>query len=264
MHIDTLFEQVVNDPSTIIVPNNWTQGRTVFGGLSASLLLKAMFQKIKDETRQLRTINIHFTAPLLAEQSFSIVDTLLAQGKNTTSMRCEIIQGDRVCVSCIATFGKTKASKLTMKSELDLKKAPPEKGKFIPQIPMVTPKFLRHVDLAIDEGGLPFLGGSQSHYKGWMRFKQKPEQITTCHVLALIDAWPPAVLQMFKGPIPASTMTWNIEFTHSDLTDLPLDWLNYQVETLQADEGYAHTEAKICATNGELIALSRQCVAIFG
>ena len=37
-----------------------------------------------------------------------------------------------------------------------------------------------------------------------MKFKHVPEQMTEAHIIALTDAWPPTLLQMYKQPAPAS------------------------------------------------------------
>jgi hypothetical protein len=47
-----------------------------------------------------------------------------------------------------------------------------------------------------------------------MRFKQQPENFSDAHLVALIDIWPPTVLQMSRWPAMASTMSWNLEFIH--------------------------------------------------
>jgi acyl-CoA thioesterase len=122
---------------------------------------------------------------------------------------------------------------------------------------------LRHFDLCIQEGGIPFLGGKKSHYYGWMRYKNPPKEISDAHIVSIIDVWPPTLLQMIKLPAPASTVSWNVEFVYPHKEILPNDWLAYKAITRQAADGYGHTEATIWDAQGDVIALSRQTVAIF-
>ena len=57
-------------------PENWCQGRTAFGGLSAALLYQAIRQHI-DSSRRLLSLSTNFVGPLIADNDFSIdVDCL--------------------------------------------------------------------------------------------------------------------------------------------------------------------------------------------
>jgi acyl-CoA thioesterase len=110
---------------------------------------------------------------------------------------------------------------------------------------------------------MPFTGRKKAMYEGWMRLSHPPETFTDAHLISLIDVWPPTVLQQLKWPAPASTLSWNVEFVHPHPAISGTDWIGYRCNTVQAAEGYAHTEAEIYAPDGTLIALSRQLVTVF-
>lgn len=259
--IDTLLSQA-KDGATMTVPATWGQGRTVFGGLSAALLNSAMGQELSD-ARHLRAQTVQFIGPLNLDEPFSVEVEHLRDGKNVTQMQARLLQNDRVAVQAMAAFGTGRESKARFQSEPKELAEQPSKPNWIPQIPKVTPKFHRYIDLKIDQGGYPFTGKQNPYYRGWMRLSTPPKVMTDAHLIALLDVWPPTVLQMLKWPAPASTLSWNIEFTHPHPEISSTDWLAYECETRQAGEGYAHTEATIHAPNGQLIALSRQTVTVF-
>lgn len=244
------------------VDNTWSQGRTIYGGLSAGILYNAMRQYVAQE-RPIRAINTHFVGPLLADTDFRVQVEILREGKNVSQIQARAIQNDKICVLSTACFAQGRNSKITVNNTDQHLLQPPNKKSFIPQIPKITPKFLQHIELAIQEGGVPFLGNKSSHYYGWMRFKNSVEHFNTEHLISIIDAWPPTLLQMLKWPAPASTVNWNLEFIYPHRQILPTDWLAYKANTRQAAEGYGHTEANIWDAQGELIAISRQTVAVF-
>lgn len=246
----------------LTISKDWTQGRTAFGGLSAAMTYAAIKQNVADD-RVMRSFNCSFVGPLEAEKGFHIDTEILRQGKNATQVVGRAIQDGKVALHCQVCFGVARESKVSVASTDSHSMDIPKKPKFIPQIPKVTPKFLRHFDLAIDEGGLPFTGSKKSIIDGWMRYKKQPEQITDAHLIGLIDAWPPTVLQLLKWPAPASTMAWNVEFLHPHKQFEPTDWFAYRASTRQAGEGYAHTEANIWDQQGQLVAISRQTVGVF-
>lgn len=259
--IDTLLEQA-RQGATMTVPDSWSQGRTVFGGLSAALMNQAMTSDLPED-REMRAQNIQFIAPLLADVPFQVNVIHLRDGKNVTQIQCQLIQNDQIAVQSMAAFGVNRESRIDIQPELKELPPIPKRSNWIPQVPKVVPKFFRHVDMKFEEGGYPFSGSKLDHYRGWMRFSDAPERITDAHLIALIDAWPPAVLQQLKWPAPGSSLSWNVEFIHPHPVISGSCWLNYQCETCQAAKGYAHTEAQIYSQEGQLVALSRQTVTIF-
>ena len=268
VNIDQIFEQIppfkrplapIND---IVVPSSWAQGRTVFGGLSAGLLYQAIVNQWASPL-VLRSLSAHFLRPLKVDTSFSIQVAVLRQGKNTAVIEAQAIQDGAVCATITTCFGVARATKVVVKADDQHQMRAPKRGSFLMKIPALGPAFLRHVDLDIVSGGMPFVGGKAAEYAGYMRFKKQPAAITDAHIIALIDCWPPTVLQMIKGPAPASTLSWNLEFIHPHNPIDPSSWLGYQAVTRQSDEGFAHTEANIWDAEGKLIAISRQVVAVF-
>lgn len=266
MHIDEYLSlaQSLKDKTdnTMIVSKEWSQGRTVYGGLSAGILYAAAKVYV-DKARVLRSMTTNFVGPLISEQAFEVSVEVVRAGKNVSQLQARAIQDGKICVVSQFCFAENRISKVEVPNSETHGLTIPTKGKFIPQIPKVTPKFLRHFELAIQDGGIPFSGKKNSHYYGWMRFKKPPLNITDAHIVSLIDAWPPTLLQMLKWPAPASTVSWNLEFIHPHRELKPTDWFAYKADTRQAANGYGHTEATIWDIHGEVIAISRQTVAIF-
>lgn len=266
MNIDELLalgSQAALDKETqIVAPKEWAQGRTVYGGLSAGILYAAA-KGVVSPDRVMRSMSTNFVGPLLSELPFTVDVEVVREGKNVSQIQTRAIQNGKYCVVSQICFAQGRESKITVENSDTHQLSLPKKGNFIPQIPKVTPKFLKHIDLSIQDGGIPFTGRKSSHYHGWMRFKQAPTAFTDAHLVSIIDAWPPTLLQMLKWPAPASTVSWNLEFLHPHSPIQPTDWLAYQSQTRQAGDGYGHTEANIWDAHGKLIAVSRQTVAVF-
>lgn len=268
VNIDQLFEQIppFSQPLApivgVVVPSSWAQGRTVFGGLSAGLLYQAIVNQWASPL-VLRSMSAHFLRPLKVDVPFAIQVEVLRQGKNTAVIEAQAIQGGEVSVTMTTCFGVARATKIVVKADDQHHMRAPKRGSILMKMPVLAPAFLRHVDLDIVAGGMPFVGGKASGYSGYMRFKKHPVAITDAYIIALIDCWPPTVLQLIKGPAPASTLSWNLEFIHPHKPISPSSWLGYQAVTRQSDDGFAHTEANIWDADGKLIAISRQLVAVF-
>lgn len=266
MHIDELLALAqthkTNPNLLLTIPSGWSQGRTVYGGLSAGLLYAAAREYVADG-RVMRSNSTNFVGPLLVDQAFTINVEIVREGKNVSQIMARAIQDSKTCVVSQICFGNARESKISVPNNDTHSMTLPKRANFIPPIPKVTPKFLKHFDLFTQEGGLPFTGRETSHIHGWMRFTKSPSIFTDAHLVSIIDAWPPTVLQMLKWPAPASSVSWNLEFIHPHRPISGDDWLAYQAHTRQAANGYGHTEANIWDQQGELIAVSRQTVAIF-
>lgn len=270
MTIDELFDLPERTPvsekewqlDNLVIPKDWSQGRTVFGGVSAGILCKALSPLVKP-SHVLRSFTTQFVGPLTPGDAFSIQLEKLREGRNVSQFIAKIVQNGNICVLSQACYGVGRESSISVDNTHAHSMPVPTKAKFIPQIPKVTPKFLQHFDLSIDDGGLPFTKSKKDFYHGWMRFKKPPATIEDAHILTMIDAWPPTLLQLLRWPAPASTVSWNVEFIHPHRPVSGEDWFAYQVHTKQAAAGYGHTEATIWDKDNEVIALSRQTVAVF-
>jgi acyl-CoA thioesterase len=266
MHIDELLAlaktQKSNPNLVLTIPSGWSQGRTAYGGLSAGLLYAAAREYIEQE-RVMRSNSTNFVGPLIAEKPFTITVEVLREGKNVSHVMVRAIQENKTCVVSQICFGNSRESSISVPNQDTHNIASPLRDDFIRAAPKVTPAFLEHLDLSIKDGGLPFSTQKSSHYHGWMKFKKAPAVFTDAHLISIIDAWPPTLLQMLSAPAPASSVSWNLEFIHPQRTISGNDWLAYQAHTRHAADGYGHTEANIWDKDGELIAISRQTVAIF-
>lgn len=268
MHIDTLLNSVKQqaksntDAITLSVPSGWEQGRTLYGGITASLVYQAM-REVVDSEKVMRSLSTNFIGPIEADSELSIIVEVLREGKNVTQVAGRVVQDNKVALMSQASFGIARQSEVNISDPLQHNMGYSQEPSVMPQIPKLTPKFLGNFDLAQTKGGLPFAGKKDSNIQGWMRFKEPPSDFSDAHLIALIDIWPPTVLQMLTEPAMASTMSWNVEFIHPHQKASGSDWFAYQAHTRQAADGYAHTEANIWDKHGSLVAISRQVVAVF-
>lgn len=253
------------DNQPITITSDWGQGRTTFGGLSAALLLHKITALVEAET-ELRSLNVSFCGPLNTEEPCELNVNALRLGKSIVHYQGQVMQAGELATLVNACFGQSRASHIAI--------TPPTKtlieagvGQRIPYIKGLTPEFTRHIDFAYSAGGMPFTNSKINHIHGWMRFKDCQSMLTNAHLVALIDAWPPAIIQKLKGPAPCATVTWSLDFI-TPLSQLKqplngLDWLWYEVNIEAAAGGYGHTQACIFHADGTPLALSRQLVVAY-
>lgn len=264
MTIDELFSRALaaGTEGVMSVDDSWGQGRTLFGGLSAALAYRVLRARLPQD-RVLRWLSVSFVGPIATGEPFGFEIEILREGKNVTQAQARVVQDGRTGMALMASFGVARQSLTGVENDERPPFTMPDKPTFLPFIPQVTPQFFQHVDLAMVTGNMPFSGAGTAHHGGFMRFTEAPEALTDAHLIALIDTWPPTLLQQLQQPAPASTLAWNLEFLHPHQPVRPDDWFAYLCDTRQAGEGYGHTEANIWDAHGELVAISRQTVTVF-
>ncbi|WP_226666162.1 acyl-CoA thioesterase [Microbulbifer aggregans] len=251
------------------VPDGWGQGRATFGGMAAALLYEAVEEELSrtvEGSIPLRSLTLSFVAPAEVGELNTSVTTLRA-GRSAVQIEARATQGNQVVTAALASFGRPRESTIVVRPAAAPAFPAPQDCEALPYIEGIVPEFTRHFDYRIAAGGLPFSGNSEACLGGWIRFKSPTGPTAISHLLALIDAWPPAVLPMLKQPAPASSMAWTVEILQSAQEQSEAngeDWWQYLAEVDQAGDGYAVTQARLWDAQGNLVALSRQTVSVFG
>lgn len=244
------------------VPDGWTQGRATYGGLVAAMLYEKMAAEV-DPDSSLRSLTISFVGPVAAG-AIDVSATTLRAGRSVTQVEGRIYQEGSVVLAGLASFGRGRESNIRVDTDRAPEFRTPDDSEALPYIPGVVPEFTQKFDYRIARGQQPFSGSSDSHLGGWVRFRDgSREPVTIAHLLALIDAWPPAILPMLKQPAPASSLTWTVEFIEP-LPQLGADqWWQYLAEVEQAADGYGVVQARLWDAGGRLVAFTRQTVTVF-
>lgn len=254
MKFDQVLEQL-NSGELSNIPNNWSQGRTTFGGLSAALIYLKILEQV-DGDKTLRNFDLSFCGPLYIDHSFNISVELLRSGRTISSYSARIEQDDRICVSAQATFATAIDSTLSINTVPALNLPHVEKAKLLDTSSTLFPEFVKNLELHFTSGDPMFSGSELPGYEGWMKFKHDSAEMQVAHLIALIDAWPPATSSCLSKPSALSTVNWNIKLAQPlpDITPL----LAYQSTTDYSENGMAFTRANVSNTDGNLLALSEQ------
>lgn len=262
MLFDQLLSDWKSDRGAQEVPEGWSQGRATFGGLAAAMLYERMAAQVEPEA-SLRSLTISFVGPMAS----GFVDTtaaILRAGRSVTQVEGRIRQGDSVVLAGLASFGRGRPSKVRVDTDTAPRFKAPEDSEALPYIPGVVPEFTQHFDYRIARGEQPFSGSKDNQLGGWVRFKEAEEKpVGVSHLLALIDAWPPAILPMLTQPAPASSLSWTVEFIEPLPNFSGTHWWQYLAEVQQAADGYGIVQARLWDAGEQLVAFTRQTVTVF-
>ncbi|MES2818999.1 MAG: thioesterase family protein [Pseudomonadota bacterium] len=262
-----LLQAARTTPGVVTVPAQWGQGRAGFGGLAAALVYEAMAAQVP-AGRPVRSLAITFVGPLAVDTAVSLEAQVLREGKAVSQVQGRALQNGQVVTLVQGSFGAPRESVVRVLAEPAPAITPAEHCQELPYIPGVTPEFTRFLAMRWAEGGMPFTGNTAREMGGWVRLRpvdgQVAQPVDEAHLLALVDAWPPVVLAHLKKPAPGSSLTWTIEFVQPTPALTTLDWCQYRAVIEHAQDGYGHIAATLWTADGQLLALSRQTVAVFG
>ncbi|BBF77402.1 thioesterase family protein [Acinetobacter ursingii] len=263
MSLTQLFAEIERQ-EWIDLPEGWLQGRTIYGGLAAGVLMHKALVTLNDATKQLLSCSITFIGPVQAGKA-RLTAEVLRQGKSVTTLEVRLWQHDAVQTILVASFGTLRDSNIQVHHEPTLPDYPPAEQLHPLPFAKMMPECYRHFQLRWAEGAYPIAGSSKPDFGGWARFD--PEQyhnrdLSYADFLILTDIWPPGVLPMFKQLAPASSLTWHLTFVRP-IQQQRLDWFKYKVVTEYADHGYSTEYAHVWDHQDQLIAICRQTVTIF-
>ena len=263
MALLSLYQQI-EQQEWIDLPSGWLQGRTIFGGLIAGVLIQKA-QSVVNAAQQLLSCYVTFVGPVQSGKA-RLTTEILRQGKSVTTLEVRLWQDDAVQSILVASFGLQRDSRINVRHLPSIPDYPmPEQLQKTTYIEGLMPQFLQQFELCWAEGSYPMAGSTQPDFGGWCRFAPNLHQnreLKLADLFGLMDVWPPGVLPLFKTPAPASSLTWHITYLSPVAYSLQ-DWFKYKVVTEYAEQGYATEYAYLWDCEDRLIAVFRQTVAIF-
>lgn len=241
------------------VPEDWMQGRSVFGGLQSALAVHAM-RALVPEGMPLRTLQTTFIDPIPVGD-VCVRAQVLRTGKSAIHVLAHLLEGERILCIVIGVFGAGRASKVAVTPTRPVVEN--SKPISFPFIQGVTPNFTQHFSMRWLRGTPPFTNNPETRAVIEAGIRDSGPA-TDAHVLAIADVIPPLALSMLKTPANGSSLTWMIEFFAERFDTLPLLGWRIDVELIAGRDGYTSQSAMIWSPGGEAVAISRQSMVVFG
>jgi acyl-CoA thioesterase len=238
---------------------DWLQGRSLFGGLQAAIAQKAMRGWVPKEI-PLRSLQVTFLSPVPAGE-VRVRAQVLRADKNTTHVEVRLLGDEQTVCLAVGIFGAARRSAVRiMPQQPAVDSTRPLSFTFVPGL---TPNFTQHFAMRWLRDGMLFSGS------------KLPENVieidmydvgkaTEGHVIAFADVIPPVALSMLQTPAPGSSMSWMLQMMNDPVNELPLQGWRMDAQVTAAKDGYTSQTGLLWGPSGELVALSRQSMVVFG
>lgn len=243
----------------ITVTPEWMQGRAVFGGLQAVMMLHAM-RGLVPANLPIRTLQVTFVAPPSGNQVLARA-ALLRQGKSATHVEARLLDGDNVLAVATGVFGAARDSQAVRIPVMP--EVSSESARNFKYFPGISPTFTQYFSARWLQGGMPF---SQKCEPVNIVEVSMPGEVASseAHVLAMADFIPPVALSYLRMPVPGSSMTWMVEFLTDKVDGLSMQNWRVDAEMVAGKDGYTSQSVMLWGPEGQPIALSRQNMVVFG
>jgi acyl-CoA thioesterase len=222
------------------------------GGYIGAILVRALGSDPSLDARPLRSITIHYLGRPEAGAAEVRVESD-RHGRSVSFMRATLGQRGRILATAAAVFAGGREG-----LELDRVEPPrvpqPEEVRSLPVDDGTLP-FARQFDYRPAIGGPPFGGGDEPLTGGWLRLRDE-RQVDAATLVAVCDAWFPAVFQVLSQPLAVPTLELTVHVRGS--VPRASDWLLGRYGTRLARDGFLEESAEVFSREGELLAESRQ------
>lgn len=244
---------------SVEAPESWSQGRTLYGGLSAALChVTAKAQAEID--KPMKSALVCFVGP--AGGVVSGESEVLRRGKSTVVSQATLRTEQGVGTRAVFVYGDERESRLT---HSDLKAPDVLRADACESMwreGRRGPGFAGNFEVRKAGGLFPISGADRGEMLVWVRHKTPTGPDHTAALLAIADVLPPACFTMFQEPAPLSTITWSMEFLQPEF-DVSNNWFLFHTIAEHTAGGYSSQAMYLYDEAGRPIIAGRQNVTIF-
>ena len=237
------------------IPDDWLQGRTAYGGLSAAIALHCAMQSDTD-LPPLRSAQVSFIGPLAGP--IKVTAQRLRRGKNAAFIQADVESEAGLGLRCTFVFMRA------IESEVDYQTSA------LPDFPRPTPEaetfkgnahvaFTRNFEFLDRREGPNLL---PAEWLRWTRVNEREGLDPMVELMLIGDCLPPAALRLLGRNVPMSSMTWIMNVLGpAPRTDD--GWWLLRSNADYARAGSSSQQMGIWNAAGEMVAEQMQSVALF-
>ena len=243
------------DHHHIDAPAAWSQGRTLYGGMTAALCYQAAVRQFPVAS-PLLSAQFLFAGPASGE--LALRAEILREGRSSTILAVDCLSEAGLAARASFAFGAARESLIQRPAAARPVPAPAPED--CPIFIERTGGFHDNFELSLAEGS-PLCSGGPSDFAVWTRFRDPLDVGSASGLLALADTLPPAAMASFPSPAPISTFTWSLDF--AAIPDQLDGWYLLRASSEQSLGGYSIQNMEVADRSGAPLAFARQMIAIF-
>lgn len=246
------------ESQSALISDDWLQGRTTYGGLSAALCLAAAEHRLAD-LPPLRSAQFTFVGPVSGAVDAEVLE--LRRGRSSVVVGVDLRHDGAVATRAVLVFG---AHRPTDPDYLDLPRptdVPPPDACVPFNLEALGLRFHHHFDIRV-AAGMPLSGAEKAENLIWMRHRDEAHGNSMAALIALADLPPPAALAVRRAPERLSTMSWMLTVLR-DPSEVAPGWALSRSTAEHLSGGYSAQTMALWDADGQPVLSGRQSVALF-
>lgn len=259
MHFGELIGRMPEDGGRFRIdpPEDWRQGRTLYGGLALALAGAAAARAFPN-LPPLRAVQMAFLGPTAGE--VTLVPAILRAGRSMTFVGVDVFAAGALAGRALFAHGAARPSALAAS-------APPPPDAAAPDAcpPLFEtaerPAFSHHFDLRRAGRHRLVSAAPEGDLLVWVRNEARVPP-STAALLLLADGLPPASYTRLAAPAAISTVTWSFELFAPEV-HRGAGWHLLRATDDGVGQGYAGQAMAMWDADGRPVLRGRQAVALF-
>lgn len=255
----TAVSRLAEDTFAATLSKDWWVFLGPNGGYLASVLLRALTDRVADPDRMARSLTVHYLRPP-AEGSATIRTRLARAGRSLTTLTAVMEQNGAEVALATAAFSLARPS-MTFQ-DLAMPDVPPaEETAPSSWPPDLLPPISHRFDYRPVTKEAVFTGEERAEVGAWLRLRE-PRPLDPVLLATVADALAPAIFPKATAPVAATTIDLTVHFRGPVAEEPEAGWCLGTFRSGVAVDGFVEEDGEVWSPSGRLLAHSRQLALV--
>lgn len=257
--LGTAVARTGEDAFTANLSRDWWVFTGPNGGYVASVLLRALTERVDDPSRMARSLTVHYLRPP-AEGPVAIATRLVRAGRSVATLQATLTQDGTDVALATAVFARPRPFWEFNDAEMPAAR-PPEETPLSSWPPELFPPISQRFTYRPVSKETAFSGEPRAELACWLRLNE-PRPLDPVLLATLADAAAPAVFPKADRPVAATTIDLTVHF-RAPVDAEPYDgWALTAFRSRVSVDGFVEEDGEVWSADGRLLAQSRQLALV--
>lgn len=247
------------DTFRAVLTKDWWVFAGANGGYLASVLLRALTERVDDPTRMARSLTVHYLRPP-AEGPAEVRTRLVRVGRSLATLTATMVQDDAEVALATAAFSIARPS-MEFHDAVMPSVPGPDETPVSSWPPDLLPPISRRFEYRPVTKESIFTGEDRAEVGCWLRLRE-PRPLDPVLLATVADALAPAVFPKATGPVAATTIDLTVHFRTPADADPGDGWCLAMFRSTVGADGFVEEDGEVWSDSGRLVAQSRQLALV--
>lgn len=256
---DTAVVRTGDDAFTATLSEDWWVFAGANGGYLASVLMRALTERVGDPERMARSLTVHYLRPPAAGP-VDVSTRVVRAGRSLSTLAATMRQGGEEMALATAVFARSRPS-LSFHQAEPPAVSPPEQTAPSAWPEDFLPPIARRFEYRPVTSEAIYAGEEKAEVGAWLRLRE-PRPLDPVLLATVADALAPAVFPKSPHPVSATTIDLTVHFRAPADAVPDAGWCLATFRSTVAVDGFVEEDGAVWSPSGTLLAQSRQLALV--